>query len=187
MSYSYAFKVIVIGDVAVGKTSLINRYFKEEFNPEYFPTIGANVHENRINFDGFTIKFTVWDVSGDKRFGDVVMEYYANAHAAVLVFEVSRKDSFSDIGQWYREAVRLMQEEPLIYVAGNKVDLGAVRLVSEEEAKKKAESLNAAYFELSAKSGQNVDALFTSILKGLLRKRLKEIRMRLKEITAQVK
>jgi len=180
MSYSYVFKVIVIGDVAVGKTSLVNRYFKEEFNPEYFPTIGANIHEKSLNIDGFTIKFTVWDISGDKRFGDVVMEYYANAHAAVLVFELSRNDSFNDIDQWYREAVQLMQKEPLLYVAGNKVDLGTVRRISEEVAKKKAESLHAAYFETSAKSGQNVDVLFTSVLRGLLK-------MRLKEITAQVK
>lgn len=178
MPYGYTFKVVTIGDVAVGKTSLINRYLKDEFRPEYFPTVQANVSEKIFNLKDFTFKLTIWDSPGERSFNEMSKEFYMNAHAAVIVFEVSRRSSFEHISDWYRRAVNFMRTQPVIYFVGNKKDLG-LRQVERGEAEEKAKQYGARYFETSAKTGENVAELYDSLLRDLLEQRLEELKARL--------
>ena len=179
MTYDYTFKVLLLGDFAVGKTSLIKRYLENQFNPEYFPTLTATISEKKLEFPDFDVRVTVafWDIGGERRPDEVVREYFLNSHAIIFVYEVTRIASFENIDYWYSTCSRLLDTKPMCYIVGNKIDLEP-RVVSPEEAEKKVIELGGKYFETSAKTGFGVQRLFRSVIKDLLKSRLEEIKVK---------
>ncbi len=151
--YSYRAKIVVVGDAAVGKTSLIVRFVKGVFNPSYIITLGVNFFVQDINVRNTTLRFTVWDTAGQERFGPVRKKYYLGARGAVLVFDLTNTESFERLNFWMNEVKQACGDIPMVFV-GNKADLHSA--VTAEQIQDFATANEITYVETSAKTGMNV-------------------------------
>ncbi|RLI50907.1 MAG: hypothetical protein DRO73_01715 [Candidatus Thorarchaeota archaeon] len=165
-SYSYLFKVMIIGEGAVGKTTLVNRYVTGSFERDYKTTIGSQFAVKLTHIFppeseyAVGIKIQAWDVAGQARFAAVRKMYYSGAAGVILVFDVTRRRSFTELEKWVKEADESIGTRVPMIVVGNKIDLPD-RMVSSEEARKWAEEHGFLYMESSAKTGEGVADMFT--------------------------
>ncbi len=164
--YSYLFKVMIIGEGAVGKTALVNRYTTGSFSTDYKTTIGSqfavkltHIFPQEPEF-AVGIKIQVWDVAGQARFKGVRKMYYSGAAGCIVVFDVTRRRTFTELERWIQEADDAVGARVPMIVVGNKIDLPD-RAVSSDEAKTWAENNGFLYMESSAKTGENVGDMFT--------------------------
>lgn len=151
-TYTHRAKIVVVGDAAVGKTSLIVRYVKGVFNPSYIITLGVNFFVQDISLGEKKLRLQIWDTAGQERFGPVRKKYYMGARGALLVFDQSNRTSFERLDYWVDEVRRSCGEIPLVLV-GNKADLHPS--VTVEEVQKFASEHDFSYVETSAKTGMN--------------------------------
>jgi small GTP-binding protein len=151
------YKVAIAGDGGVGKTTLLRRYATGKFQESRIMTIGVDFQTVEVDHKGQPIKLTVWDLAGQERFAPFRDGFYRGARAVALVFDVSERTSFEDLPHWLQEAQGVVPDAYLI-VNGNKTDLP--RVVAPKESKAYAASINAAYVETSAKTGQGVGQFF---------------------------
>lgn len=166
MSFDYLFKVVLLGDGGVGKTSIGNRYCYGKFSEDYLMTIGVNFFTKVVQYDNKSIKLQIWDIAGQKRFKEIRSIYYNGARAGILVFDITNRESFDGLDNWVWEFQEKVWNVPLVLV-GNKVDLED-RVVEVEEARNYANQLNALYLEVSAKSGVNIEQLFSTVIECCL-------------------
>jgi small GTP-binding protein len=165
-SYQYLFKLMVIGEGAVGKTTLVNRYVTGTFERDYKTTIGSQfavklTHISPPNSEYATgIKLQAWDVAGQARFKAVRKMYYSGAAGIILVFDVTRRRSFTELAKWVQEADESIGARVPFLCVGNKTDLPD-RAVPSDEAKKWAEDNGFLDLESSAKTGDGVADMFT--------------------------
>jgi small GTP-binding protein len=155
-------KVVVAGNGAVGKTSLIRRYCEGKFEHTRIQTIGVDFQTQTVKLPEQTVKLSIWDMAGQERFAVVRAGFYRGSRAAALVYDVTEPQSLKDLERWREEVLGAIQEQPFL-VIGNKIDLE--RTVSREEGKAFADSINATYVETSALTGEGVPALFESLAK----------------------
>lgn len=163
------FKLIILGDQAVGKTSLINHFVTKKFQEDYRPTLGLSITEQEFTIQGLEesrLKFMIYDLAGQKFFGRVRKHYYFGAQAAFVVFDVTRPDTFERLQYWVDDVHEFIPEIPVV-VVGNKIDLGEQREVSAKEGRAKARELRANYIETSALTGENVKDAFNLLGIGL--------------------
>lgn len=172
--HRYVFKVVVIGDGAVGKTSLINRFAEQKFIKEYKPTLGTNIvikeimedYGNQSNY----IRLLLWDIAGQSKWKDVRHLYYQGASSAILVFDITRKETFNNIPEWFDDLLKYSGEIPRILIA-NKIDLENLKKVSEDQIKEMADKVNANdVFQTSAADGTNVLDAFTYLAKLMIKR-----------------
>jgi small GTP-binding protein len=163
----FVFKIVVIGDGAVGKTSLIARFAEKTFQAEYKPTLGTNIVIKELKIESNNVKLLLWDIAGQAKWRDVRHLYYKGAQGSILVFDVTRPGTFESIPAWYKDLIKFSGEIPRILLA-NKVDLTDIRKVSQDQAKATSTELNAPYFETSAKDGTQVNDAFKQISKLIL-------------------
>jgi len=159
------FKVIVIGDPAVGKTSLLQQYVTKQFEEKYLPTVGVNIVKEPIQLkeQDATVNLMFWDVAGQPQFYMLHRPYFNGADGMILVFDVTRSSTFSNINNWYNTAVKYgLSGIPRILI-GNKIDLKEERKIILPMAEHLSEKLNAPYFETSALTGENVKLIFLKI------------------------
>lgn len=159
---SYRLKVISMGSDAVGKSCLIKRYCEERFVPKYLATIGIDYGVKRIMLEGNEIRVNFWDLSGAGEFFETRTEFYKDAQAAILVFDVTNPRSFYQLDSWVSEANKFGAKDLIVAVCANKVDLPK-RQVPESDGRKWALSKGYMYFETSAQSGQNVNEMFLQL------------------------
>lgn len=155
--HTIRYKVAIAGDGGVGKTTLLRRYATGKFQESRIMTIGVDFQTIEVDLKGQPIKLTVWDLAGQERFAPFRDSFYKGARAVGLVFDVSDRRSFDDLPHWLQEAQRMVPDAYLV-VNGNKTDL--LRVVTVEEGKAYAASINAAYVDTSAKTGDGVGQLF---------------------------
>ncbi|MFX1486005.1 MAG: GTP-binding protein [Promethearchaeota archaeon] len=172
-SYSYLFKTIVVGDGAVGKTSLTARFSEGHFSDQYKLTVGVSFAIKSIDVDGIKVKLQIWDTGGQERFSDLRSLYYKGAKGCLLVYDVTRRETFSHIENWFNEVVSQCRIIPMVLVA-NKVDLTDSRAVSREDGEQLAYSRGFPYYESSAKFGVNVIDCFSLLARMMVRKVLSE-------------
>ena len=153
-------KVVVAGDSAVGKTSLIRRYCEGKFEHTRVTTIGVDFQTQTVELPERTVKLSIWDMAGQDRFAVVRSAFYRGSRAAVLVYDVTDPQTLADLVRWREEILTAVQEQPFL-VVGNKVDLE--RVVTEEKGKVFAESIGALYLETSALTGSGVPGLFQGL------------------------
>jgi len=159
------FKVIVIGDPAVGKTSLLTKFAKNQFEEKYLPTVGVSIVKEPIELKDMnaTINLMFWDVAGQPQFYMLHRPYFNGADGMLLVFDITRSSTFSNINNWYNSAVKYgLSGIPRILI-GNKLDLKDERKIILPMAEHLSEKLNAPYFETSALTGETVKEVFQQI------------------------
>jgi len=151
------YKVAIVGSGGVGKTTLLRRYATGKFQESRIMTIGVDFETIEVDLKGQPIKLTVWDLAGQQRFAPFRDGFYKGARAVALVFDVSDRQSFEDLPYWYQEARGVLSTAYLV-VNGNKTDLP--RLVASQEGRAYAASIDAAYVETCAKTGEGVQQFF---------------------------
>lgn len=152
-----------MGDQHVGKTCIIERFVYDVFTEKQHPTVGVDFLAKTLHIDDRNIRLQLWDTAGQERFRSLIPSYLRDATCAIIVFDVTKRESFDGIEKWikdYRENRGL--EAPCVMVA-NKIDLTQNRLVTDEEGKKKAIENGMNYYEISAKTGENISSMFKSI------------------------
>ncbi|EPY27460.1 Rab family, other [Strigomonas culicis] len=160
MSHKYIFKYIIIGDMSVGKSSLMQRFTQQRFRKGLPHTIGVEFGTTIVDVNGEYIKLQVWDTAGQERFRSVTRGYYRGAAAALIVYDVSRRGTFSHISTWLQDARANTNPQTVMILIGNKSDLEDDREVSFEEATQFAEENHMLFLECSALSGSNVEEAF---------------------------
>ncbi|MHA1292360.1 MAG: Rab family GTPase [Promethearchaeota archaeon] len=162
------YKVIVIGDPAVGKTSLLTKFSTNKFKTTYIPTVGVNIVKEQLNIlvekeSNILVNLMLWDVAGQPQFYMLHRPYFNGADGMLLVFDLTRRSTFSNVNNWYNTAVKYgLSGIPRVLV-GNKNDLKEERKIISPMATHLSEKLNASYFETSARSGENVKTIFHKI------------------------
>jgi len=162
-------KVVVIGSTGVGKSALLLRYVDNDFYDSYISTIGVDFKIKTLTSSGGKLlRLQLWDTGGQERFRSIVSSYYRGAHAILLVYDITNYESFTDLATWLAEIQKYNTSAPLIYVIGNKIDLEKRRVVPVKKAQEFCKSHDFKHVEVSAKSGDNVDAIFEEIGTAIL-------------------
>jgi Ras-related protein Rab-1A len=158
--YDYLFKLVVIGDSGVGKSSICTRYTKGVYNDMFLTTIGVDFECHTIVLDDKIIKLQIWDTAGQERFRTITSSYYRGAHGIIVVYDVTDFESFNNVKSWLHEIDRYACENVNKLLVGNKCDLESSRKVTTEQAKEFADSLGIQFLETSAKNSTNVENAF---------------------------
>lgn len=170
MSHSYQFKYIIIGDAAVGKSCLMLNFIDKRFRAEHDLTIGVEFGSKIIDVKGTKIKLQIWDTAGSESFKSITRSYYRSAAGALLVYDISRKDSFNHLSEWLNEARFNGNPAMAITLIGNKSDLDEQRVISIEEGERYAKDNGLGFLETSALTGHNVNEAFTDTASAVLSK-----------------
>lgn len=165
----YIIKIINVGMYRVGKTSLAVRYTQNKFQVNYLPTLGVDFYSKMIDIDEDTkIKLVLFDTVGQERLATLRKRYYAGAHGAVVVYDVTRRETFESLDYWINEVIERCSNIPMVIV-GNKTDLIEKREVKFEEAQRRWKDSGYTVLESSAKMGTGVDDIYTIIAKKVIR------------------
>ena len=173
------YKIIVIGDPAVGKTSLLTNFCGYKFQYEYVPTVGVNITKEKVivkNDMGkdTNVSLMIWDVAGQPQFYMLHRPYFNGADGMMLIYDVTRSSSFSNVNNWYSTAVKYgLSGIPRILI-GNKIDLKDEKKIILPMAEHLSQKLNAPFFESSALTGENVSEIFHKIGELTLLSKLQE-------------
>lgn len=155
------YKVVIIGDAFVGKTSIINRYCNQTFSQQESPTIAASYLQSSIEIEGTLIKMNLWDTAGHEKFHCVVPLYARTADAMIIVFDLSNPETFISSKKWYSELTDEVGEIPVVILCGNKLDLTPG--INTSEFEDWANENKIMFITVSALDGTNVDELFLKI------------------------
>jgi len=170
----FVFKIVVLGDAAVGKTSLINMYIEQSFSEDYKPTLGANIIRKDVHVDEInaSVRLIMWDLAGQEKYNVIRSMYFQGCVGALLVYDVTRNNTFETIdSKWLKDFKKYVKKEGTYILIGNKIDLNDDRVVSTEEGEKYAKQIDASDFiETSAKYGENVEQAFSNLVNQILRK-----------------
>jgi len=180
-------KIILLGDPGVGKTNIINRYLYDKFDQSSKPTLGSSFGEKILKKDGSSYSLKIWDTTGQERYNSITKLFIKGSHIVILVYSIDNLASFDNLKNWYNYVKEELQREKFILaIVGNKRDLFENEVVSDNEGKEFAKSLDALFYLVSAKSDQEgIKKLFTSLLDELIlkygNKALNETSIRLDE------
>ncbi|KAJ3415059.1 Ras- protein Rab-5C [Chytridiales sp. JEL 0842] len=160
-------KLVLLGEAAVGKSSLVLRFVHNEFQENKEPTIGAAFTTQKCKLEDKIIKFEIWDTAGQERFHSLAPMYYRNAQAAIVAYDITKPASLEKAKAWVKELQRQANPNIIIALVGNKLDLAAQRAVPSEEAQAYANETGLLFTEASAKTGEFVMEVFTEIAKKI--------------------
>lgn len=171
MTVQYTYKVMLLGPAAVGKTSLLHRFVKNEFG-DYRSTIGVDFMIKELKLGVNNVKLTIWDIGGQKRFKSMHKQYYANAKGALILFDLTRKETFNEMEEWHSEMVSILKDNVPFLLIGNKSDLieEKGRAVEKGLAEEFAKQRGSIYTETSAKSGDHVKEAFDELTFRMIKK-----------------
>lgn len=160
---SYNFKVVLLGEGCVGKTSLLLRYTGDVFNDTHVTTLQATFVNKKININGKRINLSIWDTAGQEKFHALGPIYYRGSHGAILVYDITNEVTFVKVKNWVKELKKMLGSDCTLMIAGNKIDLESERVVPLEEAEGYAEQVGAKHFYTSAKLNQGLEELFLEL------------------------
>nr|XP_043631331.1 ras-related protein RABA5c-like [Erigeron canadensis] len=163
----YLFKVVIIGDSAVGKSNLLTRYARNEFNPHSKATIGVEFQTQTMEIDGKEVKAQIWDTAGQERFRAVTSAYYRGAVGALVVYDISRSTTFESVTRWLEELKTHSDTTVARMLVGNKCDLENIRAVSVDDGKNLAEKEGLFFMETSALDSTNVKTAFEMVIREI--------------------
>ncbi|XP_023722675.1 ras-related protein Rab-4A [Cryptotermes secundus] len=169
-SYDFLFKFLVIGNAGSGKSCLLHQFIESKFKDESSHTIGVEFGSKIVNVGGKSVKLQIWDTAGQERFRSVTRSYYRGAAGALLVYDITNRESFSALANWLSDARTLASPNIVILLVGNKKDLDGEREVTFLEASRFAQENELMFLETSAKMGENVEEAFLKCSKTILAK-----------------
>lgn len=161
------YKLVFLGDQSVGKTSIITRFMYDKFDNTYQATIGIDFLSKTMYLEDRTVRLQLWDTAGQERFRSLIPSYIRDSSVAVVVYDVTNRQSFLNTLRWIEEVRNERGSDVIIVLVGNKTDLVDKRQVSIEEGDSKARDLAVIFIETSAKAGFNIKALFRKIAAAL--------------------
>ena len=167
--YDLMFKILLLGDSGVGKSSLLLRYTKHEFNVDMRSTIGVEFALKYLKIHNFQLKVQFWDTAGMDRYRSITSAYYKGAKGVIIVYDICREKSFENVDKWIEDFKSKADEDAVILLIGNKNDLDDKREVNIEEAELKAQKNKFAFMETSAKDNNNVDKAFETLFKEIVK------------------
>merc|ERR1712072_1594445 len=159
MSYAYLFKYIIIGDTGVGKSCLLLQFTDKRFQPVHDLTIGVEFGARMVTIDGKQIKLQIWDTAGQESFRCITRSYYRGAAGALLVYDITRRETFNHLASWLEDARQHAHSNMTIMLIGNKSDLQHRRAVTYEEGEAFAKEHGLVFME-TAKTAHNVEEAF---------------------------
>ena len=158
------YKIAIIGNQHVGKTTILSRYKYETTDDSYAPTVGIDFLTKNVFLEDKTIRLIMWDTAGQERFKSLIPSYLKNANCVILTYDITEKSSFNALGKWLSDVKDNVVEGTFIILCGNKIDLNNKRVITKEEGEKFAQENNIAFAETSATTGQGINELFNTIL-----------------------
>eukprot|EP01071_Lankesteria_metandrocarpae_P000583 Lankesteria_metandrocarpae@DN10796_c0_g1_i1.p1 len=161
------YKLVFLGEQAVGKTSIITRFMYDTFDNHYQATVGIDFLSKTLYLDDRTVRLQLWDTAGQERFRSLIPSYIRDSVAAVVVYDVSSRSSFLNTSKWIDDVRAERGNDVIIALVGNKTDLQDRRQVSVDEGEQKARENDTLFVETSAKAGHNVKALFRKLAAAL--------------------
>ena len=164
----YTLKVCLLGDAAVGKTSLVYRFIENRFSKDFKTTLGVNLLKKAVEMDDKNISVQIWDLGGQDAYKNLRKLYLEGAQGALLVFDVTSQSSFDNLGDWLTSLYDVRGEKIPLILIGNKIDLEQNRVVKEEKVKEFAKGKNMEYLFTSAKTGQEVENAFRQLIKKIV-------------------
>ncbi len=162
------YKIVMLGDEAVGKTSIIVQHVEKRFEESYKMTIGTDISAKLMEIGGQNIYLLIWDIGGQKKYKILRDSYLRGAFGAIIVYDVTNKNTYNHIIDWYDEAIQYCGKIPTILV-GNKIDL-TNKVISKEDGIKMAKEINAEFYETSAKTGESVNNVFATLVDKIIEK-----------------
>ncbi|XP_051527797.1 ras-related protein Rab-25-like [Myxocyprinus asiaticus] len=170
LTYNFVFKVVLIGESGVGKSNLLSRFTKNEFNHDSRTTIGVEFSTRSIQVDTITIKAQIWDTAGLERYRAITSAYYRGAVGALLVYDITKQLTYENVERWLKELYDHADPHIVVMLVGNKSDLETLRTVPREEAKDFAEARDLLFIETSALESTNVESAFLEVLTAIHKK-----------------
>lgn len=163
-------RIVLIGDSSVGKTCMISRLIENRSNAAERPTIGANYQLFGTECDGVRVQLQIWDTAGQEKYRSLGPIYFRNAVGAVVVYDVSVRETFVHLDEWISSFVNVAGPETTLFIVGNKTDMAEYRQVTVEEGEAVAKEYNGGFFETSAQTGDGVQELFMAVAGSLVDK-----------------
>ncbi|XP_029436741.1 ras-related protein Rab-25 [Rhinatrema bivittatum] len=169
--YNFVFKVVLIGESGVGKTNLLSRFTRNEFNHDSRTTIGVEFSTRTVTLEGLMVKAQIWDTAGLERYRAITSAYYRGAVGALLVFDLTKHQTYNSVDRWLKELYDHADANIVVMLVGNKKDLGdQAREVPSEEARRYAENNGLLFIETSALDSTNVELAFETVLAEIFKK-----------------
>lgn len=165
--YDYLFKIVLVGDSAVGKTNLLSRFTANEFNPDSKATIGVEFATRTLEVAGTKVKTQIWDTAGQERYRAITAAYYRGAVGALVVYDITKAESYDSVSRWLKEMENHADDNIVIALVGNKSDLEHLRQVPTDEAANFAREHGLLFAETSAFSADNVDFAFQQLVANI--------------------
>ncbi|KYN11022.1 PREDICTED: ras-related protein Rab-21 [Trachymyrmex cornetzi] len=166
----YNFKVVLLGEGCVGKTSVALRYVEDKFNDKHITTLQASFLNKKLNINGKRVNLAIWDTAGQEKFHALGPIYYRMSNGAILVYDITDEDTFQKVKNWVKELKKMLGSEICLVIAGNKVDLEKDRNVATEEAEEYAKQVGAMHFHTSAKLNQNIEEMFLDLTHRMMQR-----------------
>ena len=171
----YSFKIIIVGDISVGKTSIISRFIENKFTEGIKSTLVNENLKKKIRIDNSTIvTLNIWDTIGDERFRILTHQFYQDSHGALLIFDITNKETFNKLEIWIKDIIENTPPDCILMIIGNKYDLNENRKISYDEANILSQRFNISYYEVSAKNGNNIALAFEQLTYRIIDKQREE-------------
>lgn len=169
-SFDYMFKLLIIGNSSVGKTSFLFRYCDDSFTSAFVSTVGIDFKVKQVVRGDKKVKLQIWDTAGQERYRTITTAYYRGAMGFILMYDITNEESFNSVQDWCTQIKTYSWENAQVVLVGNKCDMEMERVVSTERGRQLADQLGLEFFETSAKTSQNVKNVFDKLVEIICNK-----------------